>query len=880
MTETTTSLGQVLHEVSRDPTWDVREALFLTFNADLGFFERAILGSCRALGARVTVLADAHVWDADPVTMARAGVEYNVGLASMPGAFHPKLMLLVGSDRVLAAVGSGNLTLGGWQYNSEVFTVLRAAEGRAPDALRVLGHWLRALPEVVFMPDLMQDSLARVAAELEQTLASVELTAGGCQVLHTLDVPLLAQLPQGSVSDLVITAPFLDTRAEALEQVIDRLSPQTTTLVVQSGRTSASSSSLASLQQRLGHSFRIVDDQSGRYRHAKLIEARSAAETWSLTGSANISAAALLRTARQGGNVELALLMRGGAGVWPEPGVEEGSLVHHDTAASVGSLEFAAGVGVSAPQSQPTMLGVHWRDGVLRCDLATAAKLDVDLECTGDPIGGHWRPVNRIPIGTAHIEEPFGVVGDGMLFRLTWRLDGERRTGPVLPLNIYERVTSRPVRAADRGSGRLPRDGDDLLGEDWTFLVGLQAQISHICEEVKTLRAAASSAAAPENAAESHTDQTPTGWMWELERAARAVHGPGLAAFALGLPALPTLGRWESFESDQVGELEGDQSDVEGTPPAEDHTTPPVLDHRKQSESLRRRRRERVTAYAHWDGPLSVLTSLTAARLALCFYCAGNWDDDDATPIRDIEALLSRARAGAFETQQCAELAALAAVASFCVRSRVDHRTRGPVTLAWRALEEVQHELPLEGVSDELLFEYCKYLSTAGGTPVDAQTVREDLLAFSGMDAIQPVVLAAEQRAYDYERVGPRSIRVQGAFNDPKVIAFDLAISASGRVGVWVDGLDLRRSGLCMVEDADIYLVSIGEHASVWEHFTAARGPGVLRESMRSGERSRFRVSHGPLNKPMPDALELAKGLGMGLLLESHGIRARPGVEA
>jgi hypothetical protein len=40
--------------------------------------------------------------------------------AQTAGRWHPKLMLLQGPEGALAAIGSGNLTLGGWQYNSEL----------------------------------------------------------------------------------------------------------------------------------------------------------------------------------------------------------------------------------------------------------------------------------------------------------------------------------------------------------------------------------------------------------------------------------------------------------------------------------------------------------------------------------------------------------------------------------------------------------------------------------------------------------------------------------------------------------------------------------------------------------------------------------------
>jgi hypothetical protein len=122
----------LFHEMEASGDWDVEEALFLTFNADVAFLEHGVLGLCQSMGARVTVIADAGMWSPDPLAMKGAGTEYLVGLVSHSGAFHPKLTLLVGEDRVLALIGSGNLTMGGWQHNSELWNVLRAEDGQAP----------------------------------------------------------------------------------------------------------------------------------------------------------------------------------------------------------------------------------------------------------------------------------------------------------------------------------------------------------------------------------------------------------------------------------------------------------------------------------------------------------------------------------------------------------------------------------------------------------------------------------------------------------------------------------------------------------------------------------------------------------------------------
>ena len=122
----TMNLTQLLHTVAAGDAWPIEDALFLTFGFDPGFFERGILGRCRAAGAVVTVIADATMWAPDPIALRTAGQEYLLGLAATPRAFHPKLMLLQGRDGALAAIGSGNLTTSGWQYNTELWRSFEA----------------------------------------------------------------------------------------------------------------------------------------------------------------------------------------------------------------------------------------------------------------------------------------------------------------------------------------------------------------------------------------------------------------------------------------------------------------------------------------------------------------------------------------------------------------------------------------------------------------------------------------------------------------------------------------------------------------------------------------------------------------------------------
>lgn len=142
----------------------MREALFLTFNVDLGFFEERILGAVRSSGAAVTVIADGTVFNPDLRAVHGAGRTYALGLAHHAGAFHPKLTVLAGAERALIGIGSGNLTIGGWHANDEMLTTIRASRiGGTPVIVRDIVAFLRRLPEVIVISQLAVDGITRTA---------------------------------------------------------------------------------------------------------------------------------------------------------------------------------------------------------------------------------------------------------------------------------------------------------------------------------------------------------------------------------------------------------------------------------------------------------------------------------------------------------------------------------------------------------------------------------------------------------------------------------------------------------------------------------------------------------------------------------------------
>jgi hypothetical protein len=308
-TVTTPSLLAYLMAESSHGDRQAQEALYFTFNVNLGFFETRLLGVSRACGAAVTLVADAHIYDPDPRAVRGAGTSYVIGLASMPGAFHPKVFVLVGPQRAVIAIGSGNLTVNGWHHNQELSTVITAdCQTGCPPIVAAVAAWIRTLPNLVPISSLAADAMKRTADELDALVRHAPVLHTDHQLVTTSTSAILSQLPDGHVEHLRLYAPFHDHDAAALSALLARYHPSAIRLAVQPGLTVMTPSALIASAESAG-AVLTFESAGNQYRHGKLIEATRADGTgWTLTGSPNLTAAALLRSLERGGNCEVGLV--------------------------------------------------------------------------------------------------------------------------------------------------------------------------------------------------------------------------------------------------------------------------------------------------------------------------------------------------------------------------------------------------------------------------------------------------------------------------------------------------------------------------------------------------------------------------------------------
>ncbi|MCF3181773.1 hypothetical protein IPZ70_17750 [Streptomyces polychromogenes] len=426
----------------------LQEFLVLGFTTDLPFLEAVAVPMARALGARVAVLGDAAHGLHDAVDVRQAGRGYLHGVASCHGAFHPKLALLLGDGACRVAIGSGNPTQSGWGTNDELWTVVATDDGASHPLLADLADWLEALPDAVAMAPWWAEhlrDLAETLVELHCEAPTVDPAGTEVRLVHNLHRPLLDQLPVGPVDELRLYAPFVDPSGVMLRRLLDRLSPADVTLGLQRRWSSYDANGVRSAFE--GHpAARVRELAETRMRHGKLVEWRVGEQWHALTGSPNLTRAALGRAVAgapaesvngSARNCELAVLAAGTSPLLPDQGTA--ILARQLTGSTAGSWR---GTGTPAL----VLLGVRVDGPDLEVVLARRpASTDVLVQISSDGgAPGSWDTIGTMPTGRLGAVFPMRAAAPGTALRAICRLpDGTHVESAVAFLYSAERCAPR-----------------------------------------------------------------------------------------------------------------------------------------------------------------------------------------------------------------------------------------------------------------------------------------------------------------------------------------------------------------------------------------------------------------------------------------------------
>ncbi|MGW3248457.1 hypothetical protein [Streptomyces sp. NPDC001070] len=601
----------------------LHEVLFLGFTVDLPFLEKVAIPAARGLGARTAVIGDAAQGLYDPVDVRMAGRSYLHGLASCRGAFHPKVVLLVGEHACRLAVGSGNPTLSGWGANDELWTVVETEEDDSHALLADLADWLDELPSVVDLAPWSASHLAEVAALLAER--HVNAPAGpqtGPRLLHNLQQSLLDQLPLGPVDELHAYAPFVDEAGYALSRLVGRLIPRRTTLGLQPRWSSYDAGTIKSALGDFDAQIRLLEET--RMRHGKFIEWQTGGRRYSLTGSPNLTRAALCTSTRAGGNCELAVLAADALPLLPEEG-------------RITALANLVGRTIRPFNSAGhtlVLLGAKTDSEGLHVSLAHSQPAPVVISTSPDGSPGSWTETGTIPAWTLAGSFPLPEVPGAAVRATCARPDGTTVESAVV--FVYSPVHCARRHGADSGP-RLRYDYTaHTLFADERAARRFEADLRRLRELTAATSAPRVSPAAGTTAG-AVTSSSVDLWDAYLADCRRMIGAPltdlAFGTSQIGLPQAPSA-RWivSAVTGDGTAEDDDayDEEPEDGDPLATNEARAPHI--APEQRALCRTWAQRwVRTLVGRDGSAAapVPVRLLVANLYVQLLAAGVWDEND-----------------------------------------------------------------------------------------------------------------------------------------------------------------------------------------------------------------------------------------------------------
>ncbi len=846
----------LLHRSHHAGSLAATDAVVLSFGQDLAFFERAVLGVLSQTKARITLVADAQMVEHDPYSVRRAGTAYLPGLAVHHGAFHPKMMLLVSDESATVCIGSGNLTLSGWQGNDEIWSIHTFdADDRGALASQTAA-WLRELsaePGALRLSVGVADRLTQAASKLKEF--GTEEQAGDARLISSLARPIIDQLPKGPVDELVLYAPYHDKGGRAVEALVDRFQPRLVRLAFQARHTSLDGERTASILGERGIPV-AIDDRP--FRHGKLIEwSDSQGRRTTLTGSPNLSDVALLRSAVGGGNVELAVLSPVEHTLLPEP-----------------------------TQGNPPLLSeiaFTQRDGGAREEQRVVALL-LDATKRGPAI--QIRLIRDLPDGAYLEHSALGASPDE--WRRSTIVDHQQRSltiaadlagGSRIRVRLADGTWSQMISVVDfeslhrsaRSAGATTNRAPDVVnafGDD----TALMASILDTLAGMNSARSGRPSTAAAGGAGRSGSTDYQA-WDDYLENCHERIGDINLS-FALGLPmesSSPSSGPapfvdWDDdLIADELGALEGDEPGDE-----DEHGEPELSDEwykfKLEAEARRRYRRqiEKFTDELLAADDPDPIAHLMAIRLVLLFAVGGIWGKGEEWRdrlLRLVAALDRTAPNSEWETS-AGSLAALAlSIVDFSLRSS---RRQSLIRSARDRTVDAVGYLTL-AADDERIGRYAQGLSSRYRYAVDPKVVLELAERVNLDDPLERSAAGLVEAGVAAEVVG-RVLVLGGRAGSSKLSALRALpdLEEASPIGIYSGGSDKWALVLWAAPDLFVVQPGTGERTAMFHHYRYDRGSPAtdIRASEAPSDR-RFVETTAATYPPPARAIEIAAEVGI-----------------
>ena len=315
-----------LHKLLDSGSYD--HAVILTYTFDPIFFEDYCLGNLEGLHncKSISVCLDRFTYDSLIGTSQterpkQANLRYLLHPISVPGVFHPKLVLLTSSNKGRLLLGSANFTRPGLTANAELVgaydfksedkeefaPILRTAFG----LVKAIADRWPARNLTSNLQEMLRDS---------PWLEGDQRESGNIDLIANLDTPLLEQLISklsGGIDSVSIVSRYFDETPNVLDQLLKQTEARKIRIFTQNRCTNLPPTWLQHPMVKNGKVEIYLTDYSCDDRdqalHGKAIALQTSTGCLFAFGSANCTTPALLNCARQS-NVETLMTIQLSAG--------------------------------------------------------------------------------------------------------------------------------------------------------------------------------------------------------------------------------------------------------------------------------------------------------------------------------------------------------------------------------------------------------------------------------------------------------------------------------------------------------------------------------------------------------------------------------------
>jgi hypothetical protein len=299
-------------------------SIITTYNAFLPYYEEVVLRKLQSSGCRNNVLLmDARklkeCLNTPSLRPRLAGFEYTLLPITSSGAFHPKIICLLGEKKGCALVGSHNLTISGFNKNRELTTKVRFTSLKDRDAViftTKVWHFIRSWVEQQSdtVPEQIVDIVLRITNLSPWLKESQGSEISDFQFLGaTIDgvslyEQFLAKVPHHA-KRIIVIGPFFDEKLEFIKRLKDDFSPKE--LIVGIDPSTVDIPFLPDVTSEIRFVNASVLGYNDSYLHAKIIYLETESKNYQLvTGSANPSSPAWLAGSNRK-NIEAVVLHSG-----------------------------------------------------------------------------------------------------------------------------------------------------------------------------------------------------------------------------------------------------------------------------------------------------------------------------------------------------------------------------------------------------------------------------------------------------------------------------------------------------------------------------------------------------------------------------------------